>query len=212
MKWQEFQNLFKASVRRSAPQFAPARRAWKLSISENAVSTKVSCSYHAPEFFTKIGRNVVAVMKMLLCCDELSFRVEYQEIGVEIFCDAPLARVASSKQRRSFRHPPRDIRKGESAAAGLGPHHGQRQREAGNSCPGRPKAPLAQSFHLGWAGRMIRCHQIDHSVSKALPKFFAILAAANGRRALEERLAVRDVLERKMQILWASFDAERKSI
>src|SRR6266571_2355538 len=165
MKWQEFQNLFETSAGWSAAQFAPGWLARKFSIGENAVSAEVSCFYHAAEFFTKIGRNAVAGMKMFLGRDELSFGLKYYEVGVEILCDPPLVRVASCKLRRTFDHPSHDIRKRESAAAGLGPHHGQRQRETRYSAPGCPKAPFAQVLHLAGTRRMIRRHQIDHSFS-----------------------------------------------
>src|SRR6266700_3259412 len=153
------------SVYDLALQFAAGLLAGKFSIGENAGSMKVSCFYHAAKFFAEIGRNTVTVMKMLLRHDELGFRLKHHKVGVEMLCDPPLVRVASCKLRRTFGHPSHDIRKRESAAAGLGPHHGQRQRETRYSAPGCSKAPFAQVLHLAGTRRMIRRHQIDHSFS-----------------------------------------------
>src|SRR6266446_8384819 len=126
--------------------------------------------------------------------NELRFGIKYHEVGIEILRDAALARFTSSNTRRSLCHPPRDIRKGESSSRSLRPHNRQRQRETRNPSPRRSKVALAQSLHLRRTGRVIRRHQINHSLLKPLPKFFAILPAANRRRALEQCLAVRDLI------------------
>src|SRR6266436_3927386 len=114
MKWREFQNLFEVSAGWLAPQFAPERLAGELSIGKNAVSAQVSCFHHAAKFSSKIGRNAVAVMKMLLRRDELGFRLEHHKVGVEILCNTPLARVASGKPPRT--HPCRYREIGEGGS------------------------------------------------------------------------------------------------
>ena len=59
---------------------------------------------------------------------------------------------------------------------------------------------------------MIRRHQINNSLVKPLPKLFAILPAADRRRAFEQRLAVRDFVGREMQIMWTGFDADWQTL
>src|SRR4029077_14537931 len=58
---------------------------------------------------------------------------------------------------------------------------------------------------------MIRRHQINDSLSKPLPQFFAILPAADWRRALEKGLPVWNFVRRKMQVMRTSFNAHRQS-
>src|SRR6266436_6634209 len=150
----------------------------------------------------------MTIGKMLLCSNELSFRLKHHEVGIEAFGNAALARLATGEPRRTFRHPSRDIRQSESAAAGLSPHHRQRQRKAEDPSPGPAKVPVAEPLHLRRTWRMIRRHQINDSFSKALPQFFAILPAADWRRALEKGLAVRDFVRREMQVMRTSFNAQ----
>src|ERR1700676_3128367 len=107
----------------------------------------------------------MAIVKMVFTRDEFCFRVEDHEVSVETFGKAAFSRCTSGEPRRTCGHPPGDIRKRESADAGLGPHHRERQREAGNSTPRRLEIPLAQSLHLGRARRMVRRHKIDYSVA-----------------------------------------------
>ncbi len=59
---------------------------------------------------------------------------------------------------------------------------------------------------------MIRRHQINNSVMKPLPKLFAILPATDRRRALEQRLAIRDFVGREMQIMRTSFNTHRQAL
>ena len=135
---------------------------------------------------------------MLLSGNELRFRLKHHEIGIEILGQAALVRLTSGKPRWNFRHPPRDIYQRESAAIGLRPHDRQRQREAGDSTPCRSKVSFVKPLHLRRTGRMIRGHQINDPLAESLPQFFAILPAADRRRALEQCLAVGDFLGSEM--------------
>src|SRR5580693_10204810 len=134
----------------------------------------------------------MAIGKIFFCNDEFSFRFEDHEIGVVVFGNAAFAWVATGETRRALRHPARDIRECESAGAGFGPHHRQRQREACDSSPCRSKASFDETLHLRRTRRMIRGDQVNDSPLEPLPKFFAILASADWRCAFEESLSIGD--------------------
>src|SRR5712692_2804171 len=144
---------------------------------------------------------------MLFCCNKLRFWLKHHEVGIESFRNAALARFTSGEACWTLRHPPHDIRKRETAGSGFRPDHRQCQRETRNPAQRHSKVSFAQSLHLRRAWRMICRYQIDHSLSKSLPEFFAILPAADRRRALEQRLAVWNLLRREMQIMRTSFHA-----
>src|SRR5207245_9159049 len=121
----------------------------------------------------------MTILKTVLCNLELRIRLEHDEIGVIPSGDATFAALAAGQPRRAFCQPTCEVRQRQSPASGLGPHHGERQRKAGNASPGRLEVALAESLHLRRAGRMIRGHQINTLVLKPLPEFFAILQVAD---------------------------------
>src|SRR5207247_10254529 len=143
----------------------------------------------------------MTVMNMLLCRNQLLFRLKHYDVGIKTFSDAALAQIASSKACRTFGHPACDVGKCEAARTGFRPHHRQSQREAGDSTPRRLEVSFAEPLHLRRTGGMIRRHQIDHSLSKALPKLFTILPAANRRGNFEQGGYVRNLAGRTMPIV-----------
>ena len=58
---------------------------------------------------------------------------------------------------------------------------------------------------------MVGGDQVDYAVAQALPKRFAIFAAANRRRALELSCAARNFLRSEMEVVRTSFDGHRKT-
>jgi hypothetical protein len=58
---------------------------------------------------------------------------------------------------------------------------------------------------------MVGGDQVDYAVAQALPKRFAIFAAANRRRALELSCAARNFFRSEMEVVRASFDGHRKT-
>src|SRR6266851_5592551 len=148
----------------------------------------------------------MTISQMMLRHDEFGLRLKHNEVR-----NATLMRFTPSQPRRAFGHPSCDVHQGETPAASLGPHHRQRQRKAGNPAPGCSKVSLVEPLHCWRAWRMIRRHQINDSLSKSLPQFFAILAAANRGSTLEQGLAIRDLFGRKMQIMRTRLDADRQA-
>ena len=68
----------------------------------------------------------MAIMQAIFADDELSFRLENNEVGVAAFCNGAFARVAASQLGGLLRHPPGKINQSEIPSACLGPHNGQR--------------------------------------------------------------------------------------
>src|SRR5260370_12526867 len=187
-------NLYLELPRRLPPKFVAFWLSRKFAVAEYAIAAQVSCLDDSPESFTQIRRNAVTIVQILCCRNEFSFRFKHHEVGIEAFCDAPFASVASGELRRAFRHPERDIRKRKSVGAGLRPHYGKRQREADNPSPRGSKALLTQSLHFGWTRRMVGRYQINESFSKTLPKLFAILPVAHRGSAFAPPLTVVEFL------------------
>jgi len=59
---------------------------------------------------------------------------------------------------------------------------------------------------------MVRCHQIDHAISKPLPQGFAVFAAANWRCTFAQGRSLGNVFRNQVQIVRASPHASRQSL
>src|SRR6266487_4692169 len=153
----------------------------------------------------------MTISQMMLRRDEFGLRLKHHEVRIVTLGNATLMRFTPSQPRRAFGHPPCDVHERETPAASLGPHHRQRQGKTGNPAPSRSKVSLVEPLHFWRAWRMIGCHQINDSLSKSLPQFFAILAAADRRSTLEQGLAIRDLFGGKMQIMRTRLGAGRQA-
>ena len=58
---------------------------------------------------------------------------------------------------------------------------------------------------------MVGDHQIDRSLSQALPQSLAIVAAPNRRRTFAQGRAIADRFRRQMKVVRAALHAHRKS-
>src|SRR5207253_1614699 len=128
-------------------EFMPFWYSWKFAVAKYAIAAQARRLHHAPECFTQIRRNAVTVVKMVLCRNEFSFRLEHHEVGIETFGDAALTQITSGKARWTLGHPSRDICERESSGSGLRPHHRQRQREASDSTPRRLEVSFVEPLH-----------------------------------------------------------------
>jgi hypothetical protein len=122
------------------------------------------------------------VVQFVFRHSDLAIRFEYHEIRIVAGSNAALVQVAPRQAGRPSGHPLGNIAKRESSSAGFRPHDWKRHRKARNAPPRTPKIALAKPFH-GWrARRMVSNHEIDRSISEALPQSLAIITAANWRR------------------------------
>ena len=96
-------------------------------------------------------------------------------------------------------------------AGGVRPHDGQRDGEAGDAAPGEIEAAFVEALHLGRAGRVVGDDHVDDAFAQTLPERFAVGAAADGRRALEQRRAVGNLFRGKVQIVRAGLDRDRQA-
>src|SRR5260370_35110189 len=117
-------NLYLELPRRLPPKFVAFWLSRKFAVAEYAIAAQVSCLDDSPESFTQIRRNAVTIVQMLFCRNEFSFRFKHHEVGIEAFCDAPFASVASGRRRRAFRHPQRAILTRKPAQAASSHHPG----------------------------------------------------------------------------------------
>src|SRR6516165_10465435 len=197
--------------RRLRHKLTASRFSWEESFVERGFSTQKSLLHYTSQRLTQIRRYRMSVVQVLLADLRLLLGIENNEVGIVSGRQLSLVSVASGELRRFLRHPACDVGKREGSLLGLGPHYGQGLRQAGDSSPGIPEASFIKALHCRRARRMIGNDHVNDAILQSLPKLLSIGVASDGRRALELRRALGDVLCHEMQVMRASLDSHRQT-
>src|SRR6202011_1718798 len=131
---------------------------------------------------------------------ELSVGIEQHQIGIATRCNCALA-LETRKFCGRRGHPLNYPLNSKSAPPSFRPNQGQSELQRRDPAPGRKEIPRILSLHLRRTRRVVGRDQVDHSLAQRVPQCLAIRTITDGRRALELRSAVWDLLGVKGKVM-----------
>src|SRR3954447_250575 len=161
----------------------------------------------AAEDVARVWRDLVLVLQSLRFDDERLVGSNDHEVCVRALADPALPGQAG-EARGLLGHPANEVREPKAATRSLGPDDPWRDLERRDTAPGRGEITGLEVLHLGRRRRVVRGDLVDDARAKAVPQQAAVGGFADGRRALECRRAVRDLLGRQRQVVRTRLDTD----